>query len=695
MPRVEDELITRTTLLGVREFVEGFNTMSATVRSFMGITSSLGGVSFLGQGFQRLGQYETSLVKLTVATGNYAEAVSLMQQAQDLSNRTPLQLQDVVNMMLILQPIARATGRDVIHLTRMAGDAAAMFGQFGEDAVQFARDIATAAVGSGAGMEGLRYRTNFVINLMREDFQRGGRYAGRTFMEAIETELRRFSGAMEIMSTFTRGAVTTIDDMVGLLQRRFVSAFSDTAATAMLGLSNAIADTSEDMQKFIGLLMFARPLLERIKIPGVGIGVGTVVDTLLFGGAIAAAQPKGSMAERFFASILNGFRASLAQMSGYAPIIQPLIDLIDSFEQGMDKARQQVEAARQAMQNMARVMRGGDFTQFFRSIEREFLHIPFWERAFSTASFASFQKQMQVGSILLSSLRRDVQVLSEQALIAQRRYIEALVMFMRTGDPNMFREARNAYLEMVKAINQTGEATERVAQQRHRLAQITLESLGIELRWFSVGQERAERERGLEERRIALRERGARALLGNVGELMVGRQALNERMRLIDQDTAWQNARIENLRNEYAWVQLLYLTREEKERRLADVQSQIDAARARVSDNELRKSEAQMDLFEKIFRMVGQDRALVGMAIGLARGTISPATIQQMGGRVMAGGMPGMDLMRALGMSFLPGYGGLPRLKVEGKVVLEDEDGQYRGVLDAAKLNWMALGARG
>jgi hypothetical protein len=686
----QDELVTRVTLLGSRDFMAKMNSMTSTLKSYMGIASSLGGVSFVGQGFQRLQQYQMSLVKLTVAVGSYAESIRLMQQAQDLANRTPLELQEVVDMMLVLQPTARATGRNLMDMVRMAGDAAVMFGQFGEDAVQFARDIALAAAGSGAGMEGLRYRTNFVINLMQEDFRIGGRHAGRTFIEALEIELRRFSGAMEIMSAFMRGAVTTVDDAIGLIQRRFVEIpfIQDNITRGMLAISNAISDASESTQQFFGALMFARPLLYRLK-----PALGAALDALLTG-MMVGARGKGS--REFINRTLKGLAEALGTvMPGLLENMRetgnPIQEMSDLIAKGWEKARQQMEAARAAMENMRRTLMAGDFRQYWAMAEPDMRRAlsSIFEMRQQMAQFLPIQRQLLEGQRNIANLTRLEQLLKEQTRLATKRAMESVIMFMRSGDPTMLRQAVQADKEIWKIMEEQVKTQEQIVQQRHRLSQAIVENIEIERRWRDMSREFAERRTQLEERRINLRERAARAVFGGMGELLMARQVYNERLRLIDLDTMRQQQRLQQLYEEREQIKFLYLTREEREQRLQAIQQQINDARIRVEENVIRRQEEQVSLIEKMFQVMGQDRALVGMGIALARGAISPATIQQMGGRVMAGGMPGLDFLRAMGVGFSPGFAGLPRMTVDMtgplRVVIEDGAGNQlatgRGIM--------------
>jgi uncharacterized protein YdcH (DUF465 family) len=199
-----------------------------------------------------------------------------------------------------------------------------------------------------------------------------------------------------------------------------------------------------------------------------------------------------------------------------------------------------------------------------------------------------------------------------------------------------------------------------------------------------VGQSWAD----IRERTLGLRARLLNLFTGGMGDIFTAPQQLE----LIRQREQMETSAIEHqiaLLQERQRILSQMPMNEQMMNEYRMVGVQIEQLGADLAMKRVEAREKELGVLEKIFSVMGQERALVGMGIALARGAISPATIQQMGGRVMAGGMPGLDFLRAMGVGFAPGFAGLPRMTVDMtgplRVVIEDGAGNQlatgRGIM--------------
>lgn len=177
-----------------------------------GIAAGAGAAAFgaVQQGIQVNQQMEQSMVTLTQTLRDSAQAKSEMQELIGFAQKTPFAYQDVLQGDVRLRSYQIPTmpgegGPGNQGWLQSAGDMAAAMGTPLTQAVEA---IADARQGYFVRM------MSYGIRMMREDFQKGGKYAGLSYEQGLERALKRFDGSMEMQSKTFTGVMSNIQDII-------------------------------------------------------------------------------------------------------------------------------------------------------------------------------------------------------------------------------------------------------------------------------------------------------------------------------------------------------------------------------------------------------------------------------------------------------------------------------------------------
>lgn len=167
-------------------------------------------IGAVGQGVQINSQMEQSMVTLNQTLKDQAGATKEMGELVEFARKTPFGYSDVVAADVRLRsyqiPAMKGEGGpENKGWLQASGDMAAALNTPITQAVEA---IADARQGYFVRM------MTYGIRIMREDFEKGGKYAGLTYEQGLERALKRFEGSMEMQSRTFQGVMSNIQDVM-------------------------------------------------------------------------------------------------------------------------------------------------------------------------------------------------------------------------------------------------------------------------------------------------------------------------------------------------------------------------------------------------------------------------------------------------------------------------------------------------
>ena len=170
------------------------------------------GLGMVKQGVDLNAQLEQSMVTLTQTMRDQSKAQEEMRTLQGLAQSTPFQYQDLLQADVRLRSYQIPTlkgegGPNDQGWLKAAGDMAA---GMGTPITQAVEAIADARQGYFVRM------MTYGIRMMREDFQKGGKFQGLSYEEGLARALKRFEGAQEMQSKTFQGIMSNLKDIMQL-----------------------------------------------------------------------------------------------------------------------------------------------------------------------------------------------------------------------------------------------------------------------------------------------------------------------------------------------------------------------------------------------------------------------------------------------------------------------------------------------
>ena len=139
-------------------------------------------------------------VSLQTTLGSLTAAKQEMAGIVQFAKETPYEIKGITDAVVKLRAYSMDSGKWLEPL----GNAASAFGRDITDAVEMAADAVQ-------GM--FRRALSYGLKMDKEDFKRGGKYAGMTYAEALMMELeKRFKGGMELQAKTLKGIWSNVKD---------------------------------------------------------------------------------------------------------------------------------------------------------------------------------------------------------------------------------------------------------------------------------------------------------------------------------------------------------------------------------------------------------------------------------------------------------------------------------------------------
>lgn len=168
-----------------------------------GILGTVGLISlgkYVKQSIELNKQFEIYTIQLQTATGSLTAAKKEIKEIIQYAKQTPYTIEDVTAAVVRLRSYAMDPDKWLSPL----GDMAAAFGREITNAVEAAAD---------ASQGQFRRMLEYGVRLEKSMFKTGGKYAGKTFAEAVLEEITtRFSGGMKLQSQTLKGLISNIQD---------------------------------------------------------------------------------------------------------------------------------------------------------------------------------------------------------------------------------------------------------------------------------------------------------------------------------------------------------------------------------------------------------------------------------------------------------------------------------------------------
>lgn len=168
-----------------------------------------GVVGMAGQGVAINARMEQSLITLEQTLKDQTKATSEMNELVKIAQKTPFSYSDVlagdVRLRSYQMPTMKGEGGPGNQgWLQSAGNMAAAMGTPLQQAVEA---VADARQGYFVRM------MTYGIRMMREDFEKGGKYAGLSYEQGLERAIRRFEGSMEMQSKSFTGVMSNLKDI--------------------------------------------------------------------------------------------------------------------------------------------------------------------------------------------------------------------------------------------------------------------------------------------------------------------------------------------------------------------------------------------------------------------------------------------------------------------------------------------------
>ncbi|MEC1786090.1 tape measure protein [Schinkia azotoformans] len=172
---------------------------------------------------------------LNTVMGDSKKAGETLDWVKKYAAKTPFEMPGLVEATTKLS----AMGLEAEKFLPMAGDMAAVFKSSGKSVGDAAEAINDAMMGE---FERLK---EFGIKLQQTDFKEGGKYAGKTYAEALEEEFKahNYAGAAEALSTTFSGRLSTLKDTVSMF-------LQDTTAPLFTNLAEKMGNLLSKIDEF-------------------------------------------------------------------------------------------------------------------------------------------------------------------------------------------------------------------------------------------------------------------------------------------------------------------------------------------------------------------------------------------------------------------------------------------------------------
>lgn len=171
---------------------------------------------------------------LETVMGDSQKAAEKLDWVKKFAAKTPFEIPELVESTVKLQ----AMGLEAEKMLPIAGDMAAVFASSGKTV-----GMATEAINDAMMGEFSRLK-EFGIKLSQTDFKEGGKYAGKSYAEAIAEEVKNhnYTGAADKLSQTFSGRLSTLKDtLMGALSTATAPIFDKIA----VGLGNLITKIEE------------------------------------------------------------------------------------------------------------------------------------------------------------------------------------------------------------------------------------------------------------------------------------------------------------------------------------------------------------------------------------------------------------------------------------------------------------------
>jgi chromosome segregation ATPase len=294
----------------------------------IGVLTAISMAKFIKQSVELNKLFETYTVQLQTVTGSLTAAKNELKEIVEYAKQTPYAIEDVTAAVVRL----RSYMMDTDEWLGPLGDMAAAFGRSITNAVEAAAD---------ASQGQFRRMIEYGIRMERAMFKEGGKYAGKTYAEAVMQEITtRFSGGMKLQSQTFVGLTSNIKDMmiVALKQlggpifnelkenaEKIFEALNSPEFTA--ALATFIEDFATGFRKAKDALMLIVEYIKNNVLPT----FKTLLETIF---TAAGAIAKGFVDSPFTSVLKTIVNQVLALVDGLAGVIRfaaPLLQLYATF----------------------------------------------------------------------------------------------------------------------------------------------------------------------------------------------------------------------------------------------------------------------------------------------------------------------------------------------------------------------------
>ncbi|PKN97752.1 MAG: hypothetical protein CVU43_17015 [Chloroflexi bacterium HGW-Chloroflexi-5] len=170
----------------------------------VGSAAAAGFGALLTSGIKANSNMEQYRATLETVMGDSEAAAKKLDWVKQFAAKTPFEIPELVESTVKLQ----AMGLEAEKMLPIAGDMAAVFASSGKTV-----GMATEAINDAMMGEFERLK-EFGIKLKQTDFKEGGKYAGKTYAEAIVEEVKNhnYTGAADKLSQTFSGRLSTLKD---------------------------------------------------------------------------------------------------------------------------------------------------------------------------------------------------------------------------------------------------------------------------------------------------------------------------------------------------------------------------------------------------------------------------------------------------------------------------------------------------